>query len=415
MATKTRCFATVKALKRLNPELLCATLRMFPEYMRDCHIRLPKKPDADRMPFAAIQQACMSGNIPPELDDVLFFVCTLGTSEGWTRIQEEARFQGCALDFLPNNLTTADLAMKAWLHDWPNNRRLLEQSFARAKIYDRSSYVYYAPSRDVRSQYRRPTEAALTTLREDLSEYFVRQGLGRGTSVVSYNFEKEIWFLIRYPGHPRRYAAISDDGEPTSYMFKPEEYDAVVYHKEYGDLRMNTNRPTDHIHYRIAFAAMLLDEHMVFDRARQIVSLDPLKLDCERLFRCDDVPGLSEIALVELRYASLFYPGAKITIKADKDCDLLSYHPQRDHTAELSCEQPVPPPLSATDTIHFAKFRYRRRDTVRNGLLTVHAGNTLTYERDGDSSVLEDWLRRRKFITYSLPPLDDAARTAQTA
>ncbi len=145
MAAKTRCFATVKALKRLNPELLCATLRKFPEYLKERRLKLPRVINEENVPYEEIRLACMSGGIPQELDDLLFLVCALGTTDGWGRIKAEARFQGLKLDFKPAGLTSADLAMKAWLHDWPRNRQLLELSYARAKIHSRSSYVYYVP------------------------------------------------------------------------------------------------------------------------------------------------------------------------------------------------------------------------------------------------------------------------------
>lgn len=51
------------------------------------------------------------------------------------------------------------------------------------------------------------------------------------------------------------------------------------------------------------------------------------------------------------------------------------------------------------DSVLSARFRYRLKDRKSTGALTVHTGNALTYERDGDSSVLETWLRKRKFIS----------------
>lgn len=192
-------------------------------------------------------------------------------------------------------------------------------------------------------------------------------------------------------------------------MFKPEEYDAVVYHKDFGDLRLNTNRKKDHVRYRVAFADLLFGEHNLFNPQLQMVTLNPLLGDCAAIFQCKDVPGLAEISLIEVRYASLLRPGLHMTLKAEKDCDLLVYHSLADDTSSSLL------PADDAHSITYAKFRYRRRDTTRTDILTVHAGNTLTYERDGDSSVLEDWLRRRRFINYSLPPLTYAAQTAQIA
>ena len=400
MATKNRCFANTKALKRLNPALLACVLRKFPEYVKECGLRLPREPDSDNMPYDAIQAVCMSGDIPHELDDVLFFVCLLGTCPGWETIQSEALMQGLSLDFSTAGLTHADLAMKAWLHDWPRNRQLLELSYARAKIHSRSSYVYYVPMHDVRANYQTPTSSAIDQLRESLSAYFVAQGMGRGTNVMTYDFEKEIWFLVRYPGVSERYAAISDSGEPTSYVFKPEEYDAIVYHKEFGDLRLNTNRNPDHTRYRIDFARLLLNEHNVFDPKYKAINLDPLLGDCASIFHCKDIAGLAEIVPVEVRYASLTYPDLTITLKMGGDSHLLIYDTARRNIMGDP----------AAHSVQSAKFRYRRTNSTRYHSLAVHTGRVLTYERDGDSSVLEEWLRSRRFITSRLDSPTHVAR-----
>jgi hypothetical protein len=52
--------------------------------------------------------------------------------------------------------------------------------------------------------------------------------------------------------------------------------------------------------------------------------------------------------------------------------------------------------------VRHAVFRYRLRNKTKYESLTVHQGNTLTYERDGDSVVMEAWLRSRNFVQNAL-------------
>ena len=389
MSSKNRCFGTIKALKRLRPELLCDVLRKFPECTAEYGIHLPAEPDFENMPYEAIHAACMYGELPQELDDVFYFTCALGTTPGWENIKSEASFQRLDINFPTEKHTTADLVMRAWLHNWPRNRRLLEQSYARAKIHAKSAYVYYAPSRDFRSLYKAPDEAQLESLRQRLDDHFVQEGIGKGTSVVMYDFEKEIWFLVRHPGHTQRYSAISEDGELTSVSFKPEEYDAVVYHKEFGDLRLNTNRPGEHTRYRIEFADLLLNETNVFNPNYKMIRLTPLLGNCQKLFRCNDIPGLSHIVPIDISYTTLKHPDVMMRMKALNDSHLMLY--------EASLPNLMGDPEA--DSVLSARFRYRLKDRKSTGALTVHTGNALTYERDGDSSVLETWLRKRKFIS----------------
>jgi hypothetical protein len=392
MATKQQCFSSTKALKRLCPSILTQVLRRFPDFLAQAGLELPAEPSLDSMPYDAIRTACMSSQIPPELDDVLYFAASLGTVRGWEKIQAEARFQKLRLDFPVTDLTPADLALKAWLHDWPNNKQLLEQSYARAKIHSKSAYVYYAPTKDFTERYQPPTADALTDLTQRLTDHFNTQGLGRGTNVLAYDFDNEIWFLVRYPGHAKRYAAISDTGDSVSYSFRPEEYDAVIYHKRYGDLRLNTNRKREHKTYRIEFAYTLLNSHNVFAPNLPIISLAPLLGKCAPIFRCDDIPGLASILPTQVTYTSLQMPGRTLTIDADSGSNLLFSSPA--YGAILADE--------TADSVVHAKFAYRLEGHSRTSSLTVRLGNSLTYERDGDSSVLEHWLRARGFITNTL-------------
>lgn len=389
MPGKKRCFASTKALRRLDPKVLVELLGHFREYVESKGLALPPPQEATavNLDYGRLRDVCMAGDIPHELDDVLFHVCALGSLEGWDKIQREAEFQKNRLDFRTADLSFADLAIKAWLWDWPNNRALLEQSYARAKIHSRSSYVYYPAVKGLRQPYRPPTAAGLDGVRAELAEYFVGEALGKGTSLLIYDYEKETWFLIRYPGQLERHEAIGVDGEVETPVFKPAEYDAVVYHKDYRDLRLNTNRAKEHKKYRIVFGNLLFGTGNAFDPVERIVHLEPLKGECRDIFKCEDVPGLGSIAPIEVGFCSLAAPGREMVWRSEPDCSLLDYGG--------SDERLLP---DDTHSVAYAKFRYRRKDRVKHDTVTVHTGKTLNYERDGDSAVLEQWLRRRGFI-----------------
>jgi hypothetical protein len=55
--------------------------------------------------------------------------------------------------------------MKAWLHDWPRNRDLLEASYAGARIHGKSAYEYNPVLRDLRARFRDPTTERLAEAR----------------------------------------------------------------------------------------------------------------------------------------------------------------------------------------------------------------------------------------------------------
>jgi hypothetical protein len=50
-----------------------------------------------------------------------------------------------------------------------------------------------------------------------------------------------------------------------------------------------------------------------------------------------------------------------------------------------------------------AVLQYRLKDSGRLSRLTIDEGNKVTFERDGDSLVVEVWLRRRGFVRTFVP------------
>ena len=225
MAGKKRCFVSVRALKRLNESLLCEVLNKFPGYLQETRLKLPDPPDRDAMNYEAIQEACLSNDIPPDLDDVLFFVSILGTKRGQAQIEKEARYRHLRLDFPMDGLSCPDFAMKAWLHDWPRNRDPLEAAYARSRIFGKSSDQYNPMIRDLRSTLREPTPERLAEAR-GAAGGLLRQprAAGARNQHPLLRSVARILFLVRYPGQIERHQAIDEDGNPSSHVFRPEEY-----------------------------------------------------------------------------------------------------------------------------------------------------------------------------------------------
>lgn len=379
---------TVRALRRLDEKLLCEVLRKFPGYLRERGLELPDPPEKPAMGYEAIQAACISPEIPDELDDVLYFVSALGNKRGQDQIEKEARFRRRRLNFRFDGVGCPDFAMKVWLHDWPTNRDLLEAAYARSQIFGKSSYVYYPMIRDIRPRFREPTPARLAEAQAELEEYFRnKEGLGRGANIVPYDYPKEMWFMMRYPGQIERHEVVDDEGNPDAEVIRPREYDAIVYHKVYGDLRLNTNRRRDHVQYRITFGHLLFGDSNVFDPTTRIVTLEPLRGECLGIFKADGIEGLAEIVPVEVCFSRMTEPGRQTIWRADNDVSLL------DHNGLVGRFLP-----EDAHSVRYAKLRYRLSDRPGWERITVHEGQSMTYERDGDCVIVEEWLRRWKFV-----------------
>lgn len=391
IATK-KHFATVSALRHFTPAVLAEFLQQFPAYLKKTKLDIPLPATASpkNMPYEAIREACMATTIDPRLNNVLFIATHLGNQQGWEQIQEELAFRGLKPAFAPMAFTHHDLPLKIWLQGQPDHPDILEQSYARVRIHSKSAYRYYAPTRDVRQQYKKPSAAALRELRSELARHFTNDPDSEDVTILEYDYEEEIWFLVRYPGQPVRPDAIGKGVPYADVFYTPGQYDAIVYHKTFGDLRMNTVRKSEHTTYRVAFGHALLGETNAFDPKRKIITLAPLLGECRHYFAEQDTGDFPRVLPIEICFHDVNVPGKRVTWRADtKEGHLLQYPTAEDPRCLLP---------SSADTIHYAKFRYRLQDSDVWHSMTVHQGMDLRFERDGDSALLEHWLRKWGFI-----------------
>jgi hypothetical protein len=385
-------FATASSLRRFTPAVLARFLHFFPDYLAAIRLKVPAPEAATgrTMPYDAIVDACMAPRIDTKLDGVLFMATHLGDQDGWERIQEEMAIRGLNATFDANDFTHYDLPLLVWLQGQPDHPDILEQSYARGRIHAKSSYTYYAPTADRRAAYKKPNKTALTELRGTLAEHFTGDPRHRDVTLLDYDYDEEIWFLVRYPGQPVRPDAIGAKTPYAELSYIPGQYDAIVYHKKFGDLRINSVRKKEHGTYRTAFGHALLNEGNAFDPTRKLITLAPLRGACRHLFAEDDAGDFPRVRPIEACFFDISFPGKRITWRADgKEEHLLKYAMTEDPRLLLP---------STTDTIVYAKFRYRLKDSDAWHSMTVHHGMILRFERDGHSAVLEQWLRKRKFI-----------------
>jgi len=208
-----RCFDSVKNLKLFDPDVLCEALRRFPEDLGRGKVTLPDSPDAENVPYEAIQKMLVTGDASDGLTDLLFYVERLGNAEGWEHVVGEARMLGLHVEERSDKHSYAGCVLRAWLADWPRNCDLLEKSYARTRLYSLTAYHYFPMGRDLREMYRPPGEEAVRRLEKDLVRHFDGRGHGKWVRVHRYEFEDEIWFMIRHSGRYEYVQTADDKGE----------------------------------------------------------------------------------------------------------------------------------------------------------------------------------------------------------
>ena len=146
----------------------------------------------------------------------------------------------------------------------------------------------------------------------------------------------------------------------------------------------------DRTPYRIAFGHALLDEANAFDPKQKIITLAPILGRCRHIFAEEDAGDFPRVRPIEICFHDINVPGKHVTWRTDTEKGHLLQYPCGDDLKRL-----LP---STADSIHYAKFRYRLKESDAWHSMTVHQGMDLTFERDGDSAILEIWLRKWGFI-----------------
>ena len=186
------CFASARKLRSHNPAILCDFLELFPDFLLKEKIILPADRNPDRIPYDHLFDTLMSTLAPNSLTVQLLLVDKLANETGWQEVAYEATQREVQIPPNIEQLCDADRAMKVWTLAQPDHPDLLEESFARTRVYNKSSYTYYAMGKDVLDRFQWPDAEALKKLGAGLNDYF---GVDEGTKVLQYDFDAEIWFL----------------------------------------------------------------------------------------------------------------------------------------------------------------------------------------------------------------------------
>jgi len=119
-----------------------------------------------------------------------------------------------------------------------------------------------------------------------------------------------------------------------------------------------------------------------------VVTLKPLlRADAVNLFNCGDVPGLAMIVPTDLTYDTFGMPPRRKSVQALDGGSLLEANEWAPRILPTDAQWP-----------RKALFLYRLKDSSRISRLIVEDEGKVTFERDGDSVVVEVWLRQRGFV-----------------
>ncbi|MFN7140427.1 MAG: hypothetical protein ACK4UN_13905, partial [Limisphaerales bacterium] len=192
---------------------------------------------------------------------------------------------------------------------------------------------------------------------------------------------KEAKFLVRHGEACKREPAIKD-GESTAVFFRPEKYGVVSYNAEQGELRIHCSSGTELQELRRAFGAHLFANEEFFPGATKY-TLAPLVTGRECLV-CQDIDGIQKVKLTAVE----FLEAPRLAYKAK--------HSAKDIYSVIESGKmkwPADPSQISRATFQVMFSGAKSPRTVR-----LEMPNKVSYGRDEDSELMENWMQARGFI-----------------
>jgi len=381
------CFSSIEELRRFHPASLAGFLRRHKEYAARMGVTVPENPTDENMPWKALPGLFMRRlpDTPMMMLTDMALIAEMATASGHDKLVAEIeRLKREA----PKTLEGLDLTEKAGMtdHDFAmqvclEKRDLLEKAHARVVLFKKSSFDYY-PAYGVEIPPLLIGESEdLSKFEKSLDVWFHGNNRGLGTKVLMFPFSEEIWFLVGHGSKPVRIGCLDESGGRVTFFGRPEEYDAVIFRKDFGELRIRAEAKF-HPMYLLKFGELLLGNGDFFSH-RDVFTLEGLRSGNPAAITWGVEDGFEGVRLVELGYE---LPSGRIVIQRSKGCLL--------HGAEPG---EVLVPDNAVRVVR-ARFGIRFPGARDCRIVRVDAGRCAQYCRDGDSSAVEAWLRKREFM-----------------
>ena len=314
-------------------------------------------------------------SLPDELNDTLFVIEEMATTEGHDQLLAAAQAAGLTLD-LGDEATPGDVAIRVWLQE----PELLIRQHARSRVERLSAFQYFG-ARQPRAA-RAISEEFLAGMTADLDAWFRTHNRGHKTTRVDLHpLDGEMLFVLRH-GDPYRRTAKVVHGRLEALHFRPAKDDLVVYSPRRDEIRVHAGTKGEKEMYRVTFGKWL---HGGLDHfcQRQAYTLEPLRTEGVAALSARAVPGIVSICLREME---LGWRHEASRVRIDKgECVL--------RTARVHGLDPVPEGTH----LRRAVLAFRFGGGVKDQRVEIRPPNTLRMSRQCDAHLVHRWLAEQGF------------------
>jgi hypothetical protein len=368
--------------RRINLKFIHDWLAPHRDYLGQRGFALPEATAHGPLDYERLAAVFMEPDtaMPRQLMHSVALIHEMANDDAMNALLDGARQRNIPLE-VGDDPDPADVAVQMWLKD-PD---LLEELHQLHQLDRPRGFVHFVTDRDPIPEFREPTDVQTADLEAVLAEWYFKHKRSRSARVWMYRRPHEYWFLLRHGLASRRQEVLSPDGSDT-LIFRPGEYDVLVYNCERGELRIHGCNVKEVENLRRAFGKHLFTDEEFFPGGAKF-TLAPLVEARRACLACGDIPGIQHITLTEIQAFSGGKDWLRVTFQAP---DIFTAIERGDFV------------LPAVDRLVRASFVVRFSDSAKQRTVKIAGSNKLSVVRDGDTVLVERWLSARGFVA-SIP------------
>lgn len=387
-----RKFSDPDRLRAISPDRLIAFLAPWRDFLEARGLRLPDPPAAG-IDYAGLAQILMRPDAatPPDMIDALYYVHETATAEDMEQLLAAVRARGLSVTDDPA-ATPIDLAIDVW-RVAPD---VVRGHHAEAIAMRQQNFEYFGPSQPIRGAFPDINMELRQLLESEFDDWFETHRRGRGCRMFVIRHSPMTWILVRHGQPMRREASQKDDGGVGTEFYRPQRHDVLIYDERNGDVGVHASTKGERNLYLRTLGRHLFSGEEHFPPAGRF-TLDPLIADGSQALNVEDIDGIKGVRFIECRR---YFGGPQREMETRKAEDIFAA------LASRNIQSLAGPRLNS------ATFKVAFDDSEKERSVTIRPPGIARYERNDDSELVEQWLRRRGFILSGQGIDDDEAATA---
>jgi hypothetical protein len=362
----------------MKREFLIAWLAPAREYLAGREFILPASAGDGQIDYERLAGIFMEPDaaMPRELMHSASLIHEMSTEAGMNDLLDGIGHLGLKLD-VGDDPDPVDVAVQIWI----KNPKVLEEMHQMHQLDRPRGFVHFVTDQSPVPVIEKLTDAQTKDLEAELASWFFQAKRGRHARVWTYSRPGEYWFLVRHGLASCRQEVLSATGSDT-LIFRPGEYDVLVYNRKRGELRIHGCNPREVEMLRSVFGKHVFHDKDFFPGGARF-TLAPLVESGRACLACSDVPGIVNITLTEVQ-----------TLVGGKDW-MRTLFQAPDLFTMVEHERLV---LPEPNCMVRASFLVRFSDSKKQRTIKILGSNKLSVVRDGDTVLMEKWLDARGFI-----------------